>query len=250
LEKLYHHELRQRKTIEEALSIQRREMEETRIKCETLYEELHDAGEEHVILEQCITELKSALEDEKQKLAASKHLVEELRGDKEKLQQERGATAEELRQTKKEQRVSVPAAEAVINTEFAASELQQATRNFDQALKIGEGGFGCVYRGSLRSTTVAIKLMHPKSLQGQPEFNQEVSNFSDGIISSVHRVESDSDPVQFVTIVRRLLSSAGYGTPTSSRSSGPAARCLAWSTSSSRTAASMTALPAPTTRRR
>jgi hypothetical protein len=212
LEKLYHHELRQRKTIEEALSIQRREMEETRIKCETLYEELHDAGEEHVILEQCITELKSALEDEKQKLAASKHLVEELRGDKEKLQQERGATAEELRQTKKEQRVSVPAAEAVINTEFAASELQQATRNFDQALKIGEGGFGCVYRGSLRSTTVAIKLMHPKSLQGQPEFNQEVSNSSDGIISSVHRVESDH--VQFVTIVHRLLSSAESGTQT------------------------------------
>nr|XP_051221130.1 U-box domain-containing protein 33-like [Lolium perenne] len=178
LEKLYHHELRQRRTIEEALSIQRREMEETRVKCKTLYEELHDAGEEHVILEQCITELKSALDDEKQKLAASKHLVEELRGDKEKLQQERGATAEELRQTKKEQRVSVPAAEAVINTEFSASELEQATRSFDEALKIGEGGFGCVYRGSLRSTTVAIKLMHSKSLQGQPEFNQEVAVLS------------------------------------------------------------------------
>ncbi|XP_047057662.1 U-box domain-containing protein 33-like [Lolium rigidum] len=152
LEKLYHHELRQRKTIEEALSIQRREMEETRVKCETLYEELHDAGEEHVILEQCITEVKSARDDEKQKLAASKNFVEELRADKEKLQQERDATAEELRQTKKEQRVSVPAAEAVINTEFSASELEQATRSFDEALKIGEGGFGCVYRGSLRST--------------------------------------------------------------------------------------------------
>ncbi|KAK1661535.1 hypothetical protein QYE76_049694 [Lolium multiflorum] len=178
LEKLYHHELRQRRTIEEALSIQRREMEETRVKCKTLYEELHDAGEEHVILEQCITELKSALDDEKQKLAASKHLVEELRGDKEKLQQERDATAEELRQTKKEQRVSVPAAGAVINTEFSASELEQATRSFDEALKIGEGGFGCVYRGSLRSTTVAIKLMHSKSLQGQSEFNQEVAVLS------------------------------------------------------------------------
>jgi hypothetical protein len=143
LEKLYHHELRQRKTIEEALSIQRREMEETRIKCKTMYEELHDAGEEHAILEQCITELKSARDDEKQKLEASKNLVEELRADKEKLQQERDATAEELRPTKKEQRVSVPAAEAVINTEFSASELEQATRSFDEALKIGEGGFGC-----------------------------------------------------------------------------------------------------------
>ncbi|KAM0898743.1 hypothetical protein ACQ4PT_021752 [Festuca glaucescens] len=52
---------------------------------------------------------------------------------------------------------------------------EKATRSCDEALKIGEGQFGCVYKCSLRSTTVAIKLLHPHSLLGQSEFNQEVA---------------------------------------------------------------------------
>uniref|UniRef100_A0ACD5Z260 Uncharacterized protein n=1 Tax=Avena sativa TaxID=4498 RepID=A0ACD5Z260_AVESA len=178
LEKLCHHEIRQRKTLEETLARQTGELEETKIRCDTIYDELHDAEEEKVMLEQRITEMKSALEDHKQKLATSKFLVEELQADKEKLQQERDAAvsaAEELRQ-KNEQRILMPA--EALNTEFSAFELEQATRRFDEALKIGEGGFGCVYRGSLRSTTVAIKLLHPESLQGQSEFNQEVAVLS------------------------------------------------------------------------
>ncbi|KAM0864691.1 hypothetical protein ACQ4PT_043758 [Festuca glaucescens] len=178
LERLYHHEVRQRRTIEETLLRQTRELQEIKIQCDTICDELHDAEEEKAILEQRITEMKSALEDRQDKLATSKHLVEELQADKEKLQQERVAAvtaAEELRQ-KNEQRISMPA--EALNTEFSAFELEQATRSFDEALKIGEGGFGCVYRGSLRSTTVAIKLLHPESLQGQSEFNQEVAVLS------------------------------------------------------------------------
>jgi chromosome segregation ATPase len=174
LERLYHHEIRQRRTLEETLARQTGELEETKIRCGTIYDELHDAEEEKVMLEQRITEMKSALEDHQQKLATSKYLVEKLQADKEKLQQEKDAavtTAEELRQ-KNEQRISMPA--EALNTEFSAIELEQATRHFNEGLKIGEGGFGCVYKGSLRSTTVAIKLLHPESLQGQSEFNQEV----------------------------------------------------------------------------
>ncbi|KAM0846197.1 hypothetical protein ACQ4PT_055838 [Festuca glaucescens] len=178
LERLYHHEIRQRRTIEETLLTQTRELQETKIQRDTIYDELHDAEEEKAILEQRITEMKSALEDYQDKLTTSKNLVEELQADKEKLQEERDAAvtaAEELRQ-KNEQRISMPA--EALNTEFSAFELEQATRSFDEALKIGEGGFGCVYKGSLRSTTVAIKLLHPESLQGQSEFNQEVAVLS------------------------------------------------------------------------
>ncbi|EMS67875.1 U-box domain-containing protein 33 [Triticum urartu] len=173
LEKLYHHELRQRKTIEETLVRQAQELEATKIQCDTIYDQLHDAEEQKAVLEQRMTEMESALRDGEEKLATSKCLLEALQADKENLQQERDAAAEELRQ-KSEQRISM--ATEALNTEFSAVELEQATRSFDEALKIGEGGFGCVYKGSLRSTTVAIKLLHPKSLQGQSEFNQEPAN--------------------------------------------------------------------------
>ncbi|KQK00721.1 hypothetical protein BRADI_3g51397v3 [Brachypodium distachyon] len=175
LEKLYHHEIRQRKTIEETLLRQTQEIQEMTILRDTIYNDLHDAEEQKIILEQCVTKTKSTLESHEEKLATSKYLIEVLQADKVKLQQERDAAvtaAEELRQ-KNEQRISMPT--EALNTEFSAFELEQATRCFDEALKIGKGGFGCVYKGSLRNTTVAIKLLHPESLQGQSEFNQEVA---------------------------------------------------------------------------
>ncbi|KAE8786653.1 U-box domain-containing protein 33 [Hordeum vulgare] len=51
-------------------------------------------------------------------------------------------------------------------SEFSLSELRQATRNFSEATKVGEG----VYRGVLRNTTVAIKMLHSHS---SSQFQQE-----------------------------------------------------------------------------
>ncbi|KAJ4807310.1 U-box domain-containing protein kinase family protein [Rhynchospora pubera] len=50
-----------------------------------------------------------------------------------------------------------------------------ATENFSNLHKIGEGSFGCVYKGFLRKTMVAIKMLHPQRLQGRTEFEQEVA---------------------------------------------------------------------------
>ncbi|XP_050236594.1 U-box domain-containing protein 33-like isoform X2 [Mercurialis annua] len=57
---------------------------------------------------------------------------------------------------------------------FSLSEIQEATRNFDLAFKIGEGGYGNIYKGFLRKTPVAIKVLNRESLQGPSEFTQEV----------------------------------------------------------------------------
>nr|POE60676.1 u-box domain-containing protein 33 [Quercus suber] len=59
-------------------------------------------------------------------------------------------------------------------SEFSFSEIKEATRNFDPSLKIGQGGYGNIFKGFLRCTQVAIKILQPGSLQGPSEFHQEV----------------------------------------------------------------------------
>ncbi|GJN40541.1 hypothetical protein PR202_gb29771 [Eleusine coracana subsp. coracana] len=50
---------------------------------------------------------------------------------------------------------------------FSLKEIESATQHFDPANKIGEGGFGPVYKGTLADgTTVAVKKLSSKSTQG------------------------------------------------------------------------------------
>ncbi|KAL5211976.1 hypothetical protein ABZP36_022823 [Zizania latifolia] len=64
---------------------------------------------------------------------------------------------------------------------FTLKEIESATKHFDPANKIGEGGFGPVYKGTLANgTTVAVKKLSSKSSQGNREFLNEI-----GIISSL-----------------------------------------------------------------
>ncbi|PRQ34035.1 putative protein kinase RLK-Pelle-RLCK-IXb family [Rosa chinensis] len=58
--------------------------------------------------------------------------------------------------------------------EFSLSDLQTATCNFSESFKIGQGGYGCVYKGEMLGRTVAIRKLHPHNMQGQSEFQQEV----------------------------------------------------------------------------
>ncbi|CAN1237166.1 U-box domain-containing protein 33 [Linum grandiflorum] len=62
--------------------------------------------------------------------------------------------------------------------EFTKSEIEEATSNFHDSLKIGEGGFGSIYKGEMRFTQVAVKLLDPNGLQGPSEFHKEVDILS------------------------------------------------------------------------
>ncbi|XP_073005039.1 L-type lectin-domain containing receptor kinase IX.1-like [Typha latifolia] len=63
---------------------------------------------------------------------------------------------------------------------FLYSELLLATNNFAAAGKLGEGGFGAVYRGFLRTSnlSVAIKRISKASKQGRKEYVSEVKIIS------------------------------------------------------------------------
>ncbi|KAG6645750.1 hypothetical protein CIPAW_08G144300 [Carya illinoinensis] len=63
---------------------------------------------------------------------------------------------------------------------FTCRELTHATNNFDEGGKLGEGGFGGVYKGFLSesSTEIAVKRVSKGSKQGRKEYISEVKIIS------------------------------------------------------------------------
>ncbi|KAA3455145.1 putative receptor-like protein kinase [Gossypium australe] len=72
---------------------------------------------------------------------------------------------------------------------FTVSELKSATKNFSRSFMLGEGGFGCVYKGSLKSPEdpsekieVAVKQLGKRGLQARLLELQHIESFSSGLI--------------------------------------------------------------------
>ncbi|TYJ48250.1 hypothetical protein E1A91_A01G048400v1 [Gossypium mustelinum] len=62
---------------------------------------------------------------------------------------------------------------------FTLRQIKDATNNFDAANKIGEGGFGPVYKGILADgTEIAVKQLSARSKQGNREFVTEIGMIS------------------------------------------------------------------------
>ncbi|XP_065871946.1 cold-responsive protein kinase 1-like [Euphorbia lathyris] len=62
---------------------------------------------------------------------------------------------------------------------YSYRELEVATNGFSSSNKIGEGGFGCVYKGrSEDGKYIAVKVLSEKSKQGEREFVSEIASLS------------------------------------------------------------------------
>uniref|UniRef100_A0A0D9VDU1 RING-type E3 ubiquitin transferase n=1 Tax=Leersia perrieri TaxID=77586 RepID=A0A0D9VDU1_9ORYZ len=75
------------------------------------------------------------------------------------------------------------ATEAMNNTDlryrrYSIDDIEAATHKFDKALKIGEGGYGPVYKAVMDHTNVAIKILRPDASQGRRQFQQEIEVLS------------------------------------------------------------------------
>lgn len=57
---------------------------------------------------------------------------------------------------------------------YDIEEIQNATNYFSASEKIGEGGYGPVYKAYLDHTAVAIKVLKPDISQGKKQFQREV----------------------------------------------------------------------------
>ncbi|KAL3498209.1 hypothetical protein ACH5RR_040941, partial [Cinchona calisaya] len=61
---------------------------------------------------------------------------------------------------------------------YTIDEIEIATQYFDKSRKIGEGGYGPVYKCYLDHTPVAVKVLRPDAAQGRSQFQQEVKVLS------------------------------------------------------------------------
>eukprot|EP00252_Welwitschia_mirabilis_P021423 TRINITY_DN5499_c0_g1_i1.p1 TRINITY_DN5499_c0_g1~~TRINITY_DN5499_c0_g1_i1.p1 ORF type:complete len:496 (-),score=69.85 TRINITY_DN5499_c0_g1_i1:408-1895(-) len=61
---------------------------------------------------------------------------------------------------------------------YTFEEIQAATDNFSDSAKIGEGGYGAVYKGNLQHTIVAIKVLREQATQGIKQFRKELEILS------------------------------------------------------------------------
>ncbi|KAH6791931.1 Malectin/receptor-like protein kinase family protein [Perilla frutescens var. hirtella] len=83
---------------------------------------------------------------------------------------EGSSTGEEIRPSDRAQRLF---------PQFSLGEMQLATRNFNEGLVVGKGGFGKVYKGLIRGKDVAIKRLKSNSNQGAREFLTEIETLSE-----------------------------------------------------------------------
>jgi predicted nucleotide-binding protein len=74
----------------------------------------------------------------------------------------------------KDQALNVIARKDIRYRQYTLEEIENATQNFSFAMKIGEGGYGPVFKGQLDHTNVAIKVLRPDANQGRKQFLQEV----------------------------------------------------------------------------
>ncbi|KAK1362776.1 U-box domain-containing protein 52-like [Heracleum sosnowskyi] len=61
---------------------------------------------------------------------------------------------------------------------YAIEEIEVATNRFSVSAKIGEGGYGPVFKGYLDHTAVAIKVLRPDIAQGKEQFQKEIEVLS------------------------------------------------------------------------
>ncbi|KAJ0717506.1 putative protein kinase RLK-Pelle-RLCK-IXb family [Helianthus annuus] len=178
-ENLYAEELRRRLEIDEAFKKTNEEHKNIKRELDEVSEELRMALEQKLVLESQIADSVHTVQDLERKMFDAVELLHKYKKERDDMQVECDDALrllEEMREKQAEEASCSSASQ--FYTEFSFSEVKEATRNFDPSLKIGEGGYGSIFRGFIRHTEVAIKMLHSHSLQGPTEFQQEVNILS------------------------------------------------------------------------
>ncbi|KAL3026705.1 hypothetical protein AAZX31_03G008200 [Glycine max] len=178
-ENLYKEELKLRKEQEEAVEKANEKLNNMKSQTDKVNEELRLALDQNSSLENQIASTELMVKELKQKIIFSLDLLQNYKDELDDLQIQRDnavGEAEEFR--RKQGEASSSTQELHCFSDFSFQEIKEATSNFNPSKKIGEGGYGSIFKGVLRHTEVAIKMLNPDSTQGPLEFQQEVEVLS------------------------------------------------------------------------
>lgn len=89
-----------------------------------------------------------------------------------------GAATEAIDKSKKLADIEAQRRNYALYRKYSIEEIKEGTNNFEPSLKIGEGGYGPVFKAKLDHTPVAIKVLRPDAKQGKQQFHQEVDILS------------------------------------------------------------------------
>ncbi|KAG5543353.1 hypothetical protein RHGRI_016173 [Rhododendron griersonianum] len=146
--------MRERKDFEEALARKAQEVENMSQQVDKLAINLCIALDEKLSLQINIANSNQMVQESEQNMLSAVEQLDKYKMERDDLQEQ--------------------ASNTIMPLSFSLHEIEGATGNFDPSMKIGQGGYGSVYRGFLRHTQVAIKTLISQSMQGRSEFQQEV----------------------------------------------------------------------------
>nr|XP_043630588.1 U-box domain-containing protein 33-like [Erigeron canadensis] len=175
-ENLYAEELRRRRESEETLEKIKGEHRNLKKELVEISEELRMTLEHKSSLKSQVAVFHQTVQELEQKMLSTVELLQNYKRERDELQLECDDAlrlAEELREMQSNEASSSSVSK--FYTEFLFAEVKDATHNFDPIFKIGEGAYGSIFRGFLRHTEVAIKILHS---QESSEFQQEVNVLS------------------------------------------------------------------------
>ncbi|KAF5185995.1 U-box domain-containing protein, partial [Thalictrum thalictroides] len=184
-EAAYADEVQLRKEVEDKVENTRQEQEQILKQVEDLSREWQTTMRNVSLLESHCTEANCHENEASRKLKLIQMSVTTLQDETKNMRRQKEQAMQHLEWWRNHLRVRISndVDFGFINTSaeykhFSLFDLQIATCNFSESFIIGQGSYGCVYKGEISDRSVAIKKLNPFNMQDAPEFQQEVERLS------------------------------------------------------------------------
>ena len=171
---MYLEDFRQRKEVEKVLVKNKEEIENMQYQLDEKQDNIQVTIKHKSSLECYIANSDKIVEELKQRMFSTIKLLQKYI-ERANIQVEHDNTVNEAEELRKKKAEAVSSASmSCLFPKYSFWGIKEATCNFDQALKIGEGDYGIIYKGPFDHNQEAIKFMLSHSSRVPLEFQQKL----------------------------------------------------------------------------